>query len=65
MAIKIVDRTFFKGQSVDLFRAAIKSPAMRDPYDRRLIDFLKKMDAGSPDAFVEFAKSNPVLVENK
>jgi hypothetical protein len=29
---KIVDRTFLKGQSVDLFRAAIKSQATLDPY---------------------------------
>ena len=65
MAVKTVDRTFLKGQSVDLFRAAIKSQATRDPYERRLIGFLKKMDAVSPDAFVGFAKSNPVLAENK
>jgi hypothetical protein len=45
MAVKTADRTFLKGQSVDLFRAAIKSQATRDPYERRLIGFLKKMDA--------------------
>jgi integrase len=65
MATKAVDRTFLKGQSVDLFRAAIKSQATRDPYERRLIGFLKRMDATSPDAFVEFTKKNPVFVENK
>ena len=65
MAVKTVDRTFLKGQSVDLFRAAIKSQATRDPYERRLIGFLKRMDARSPDAFVDFAKSNPALAENK
>jgi hypothetical protein len=65
MAVKTVDRTFLKGQSVDLFRAAIKSQATHDPYERRLIDFLKRMDARSPDAFVDFAKSNPALAENK
>ena len=65
MAVKTVDRTFLKGQSVDLFRAAIKSQATRDPYERRLISFLKSMDARSPDAFVDFAKSNPALAENK
>jgi hypothetical protein len=32
---------------------------------RRLIGFLKRMDARSPDAFVDFAKSNPALAENK
>jgi hypothetical protein len=43
MAVKTVDRTFLQGQSVDLFRAAIKSQATRDPYERRLIGFLKRM----------------------
>src|SRR5688500_1546949 len=65
MAVKTVDRTFLQGQSVDLFRAAIKSHATRDPYERRLIGFLKMMDAKSPDAFVEFARNNPALAENK
>jgi hypothetical protein len=65
MAVKTVDRTFLKGQSVELFRAAIKSQATRDPYERRLIGFLKRMDARSPDAFVDFAKNNPALTENK
>ena len=61
----MVDRTFLQGQSVELFRAAIKSQATRDPYERRLISFLKRMDAKSPDAFVEFARNDPVLTENK
>src|SRR5919108_4115262 len=65
MAVKTVDRTFLKGQSVELFRAAIKSQATLDPYERRLIGFLKRMDAKSPDTFVAFAKSNPALAENK
>ena len=65
MAVKTVDRTILKGQSVDLFRAAIKSQATRDPYERRLIGFLKKMDAMSPDGFVEFARNNSMVVENK
>ena len=53
MAVKTVDRTFLQGQSVDLFRAAIKSQATRDPYERRLIGFLKRMDAESPDTFID------------
>jgi hypothetical protein len=65
MAVKTVDRTFLQGQSVELFRAAIKSQATRDPYERRLIGFLKRRDAKSPDAFVEFARNNPTLAENK
>ena len=65
MAVKTVDRTFLQGQSINLFHAEIKCQATRDPYERRLIGFLKKMDAASPDGFVEFAKSNPVVVKNK
>ena len=65
MAVKTVDRTFLQGQSAELFRAAIKSQATRDPYERRLIGFLKSMDAESPDAFVEFARNNSALAENK
>jgi hypothetical protein len=41
MAVKTVDRAFLQGQSAELFRAAFKSQAMRDRYERRLIGFLK------------------------
>jgi hypothetical protein len=44
MAVKTVDRTFLEGQSVELFRAAIKSQATRDPYERKLIGFLKNRE---------------------
>jgi hypothetical protein len=64
MAVRTVDRAFLQGQSVELFRAAIKSQATGDPYQRRLIGFLKRMNARSPDAFFEFAKCNPALAEN-
>jgi hypothetical protein len=41
MAVKTVDRAFLQGQqSAELFRAAIKSQAIRDRYERRLIGFL-------------------------
>ena len=65
MTVKTVDRTFLQGQSAELFRAAIKSQATRDPYERRLIGFLKKTDARSPDAFIAFAKGNSIVAENK
>jgi hypothetical protein len=65
MTVKTVDRTFLQGQSAELFRAGIKSQATRDPYERRLIGFLKRMDAKSADAFVEFVRNNPILTENK
>jgi hypothetical protein len=64
MAVKTVDRAFLQGESAELFRAAIKSQAMRDRYERRLIGFLKRMNARSPEAFFEFAKCNPALAEN-
>jgi len=41
MAVKIVYRTFLQGQTAELFRAAIKSQATLDPYERRLIGFLR------------------------
>jgi hypothetical protein len=47
MAAKTVGRTFLQGQqSAELFRAAIKSQATRDRYERRLIGFLKRMNGG-------------------
>jgi hypothetical protein len=58
MAVKTVDRTFLQGQSVDLFRAAIKSQAIRDPYERGLIGFLKRMDAKSPDGYMLEGKTH-------
>lgn len=65
MVAKTVDRSFLKVQSVDLSCAATKSQATRNPHKRRLINFLKKMDAASPDAFVEFARISPMQAENK
>lgn len=64
-SIKKVDETFLQVQSVGLFRAAIKSQATRDPYEKRLIGFLMRIDANSPDAFIEFARNNPTLAENR
>lgn len=64
MAVKTVDRTFLQGQCVDLFRAVIKSQAKLDPYERRLIGFLKKKDdVRSSDAFVEFGKGSLQLLK--
>lgn len=47
MTVKTVDRAFLQGQSIELFCAAIKSPALLDLYGIRLIGFLKRMDAES------------------
>jgi hypothetical protein len=34
-----IDRSLPKGESFELFSAAIRSPATRDPYERRLLGF--------------------------
>jgi integrase len=64
MAGKTVDRSILHGESIELFRAAIKSPATRDPYERRLIHFLKIMKL-APDDFVAAAKKNSSSIEKQ
>jgi hypothetical protein len=59
-----IDRSLLQGESFELFSAAIKSPATRDPYERKLLSFLKRINL-SPDAFVQFAKDNPSAAEKK
>ena len=48
----------------ELFRAAIKSPATRDPYERRLLNFLDYVKL-SPDDFVTLGRNQPAVVEKK
>lgn len=56
--------SFLHRQSIELFRAVIKSQATLDPYERRLIGFLKKKDdVRSSDAFVEFRKGSLQLLK--
>jgi hypothetical protein len=64
VAGKTVDRSILQGESIELFRAAIKSPATRDPYERRLIHFLKIMEL-APDDFVAAAKKNSASIEKQ
>lgn len=64
MTGKTVDRSILNGEYIELFRAAIKNPTTRDPYERRLIGFLKMANM-TPDEFVNLAKKNPLLVERK
>lgn len=35
-----IDRSLLKGESFELFPAAIQSPATRDPYERKLLAFV-------------------------
>lgn len=64
MTRQVIDRSILKGEAIELFRAAIKSPHTLDPYERRLINFLKHVDM-LPDQFVALAKKNPSKVERK
>ena len=64
MAGKTVDRSILHGESVELFRAAIKSQATRDPYERRLIQLLKIIKL-APDDFVAAAKKNSSSIEKQ
>lgn len=49
MTGKTVDRSILQGESIELFRAAINSAATRDPYERRLIHFLKNIKLAPDD----------------
>jgi integrase len=61
---KPVDRSLLHGESVTLFRAAIRNAATRDPYERRLIAFLNRSEM-DPDSFVHLAKIKPQAAEKK
>jgi hypothetical protein len=51
-----------RGESFELFSAAIRSPATSDPYERMLLGILKRINM-SPDDFMHFAKDNPSAAE--
>jgi hypothetical protein len=52
------------GESFELFSAAIRSRATRDPYERKLLGFLKTVNQ-TPNEFAQFAKENPSAAEKK
>ena len=62
MAGKAVDRSLLQGESIEQFTAAIRNAATRDPYERRLIGFLKSVMM-TPDDLVAKAKSQPSSIE--
>jgi integrase len=64
MTRQILDRSKLQGESIELFRAAIKSPYTRDPYERRLTNFLNYVDL-SPDEFVALGRKDPTSIEKK
>lgn len=59
-----VDRSLLHGESFELFSAAIRSPSTRDPYERKLLGFLKRVNL-TPDKFAQFAKESPSAAEKK
>jgi hypothetical protein len=59
-----IDRSLLKGESFELFSAAIRSPATRDPYERKLLGFLKRVNL-IPDEFAQFAKESPSAAKKK
>src|SRR5215208_782529 len=59
-----IDRSLLQGESFELFSAAIRSPATRDPYERKLLGILKRVDL-MPDEFAQFAKESPLAAEKK
>src|SRR5579884_2721114 len=59
-----VDRSILQGKSIVMFRAAIKSKWTLDPYERRLVHFLKWYGKNC-DEFVLDAKTNKQSTENK
>jgi len=46
-----------------MFRAALKNPYTRDPYERRLINFLEFIGNMTPDEFVSLAKNQVTASE--
>ena len=64
MPRKTVDRSILQGEHIELFRAAIRSQSTRDPYERRLIRFLKWIDL-TPDHFISMSKKDPSFSEKK
>ena len=57
-----LDRSILEGDSIVLFRAAIRSRHTLDPYERKLITFLVAIKMTADD-FVKLAKSEPAKAE--
>ena len=64
MPRQVIDRSVLQGEAIELFRAAIRSPWTKDPYERRLINFLNFIKM-SPDEFITLAKKEPAALEKK
>ncbi len=59
-----IDRSLLKGESFELFSSAIRSPATRDPYERKLLGFLKRVNL-TPDELAQIAELTKQVSEVK
>ncbi|MGH9984414.1 MAG: hypothetical protein ACRD8W_10725 [Nitrososphaeraceae archaeon] len=59
---KLLDRSLLQGEAMELFRSAIRNPHTRDPYERRLLSFLRDAEM-DPNTFVNTAKGKPKEAE--
>jgi integrase len=59
---KAVNRAILEGQSIAIFRGAVRSSHTLDPYERRLAGFLGGIGK-TCDEFVDLARTNPVIAE--
>jgi hypothetical protein len=64
LAGRKIDRSLLQGECIDIFRTSIRSKNTLDPYERRLLYFLKECKQ-TPDGFVKLARSNPKAAGKK
>jgi integrase len=59
---KAVNRSLLEGQSITIFRGAVRSSHTLDSYERRLVGFLSSIGK-TCDEFVELARATPATAE--
>jgi integrase len=59
---KAVNRSILEGESITIFRGAVRSSHTLDPYERRLVGFLSSIGK-TCDEFVELARATPATAE--
>lgn len=62
LLLKKLDRSILEGESIQLFRAAIRSKHTLEPYERRVINFLNHVNMKCDD-FAASAKESPASAE--
>jgi integrase len=59
---KAVNRSILEGESITIFRGAVRSSHTLDPYERRLVGFLSSIGK-TCDEFVELSRAAPATAE--